>query len=146
MPFYANVGRTPAYLEDTTTRVTSENFYWANRIIGALADGARTGCVPHVERYQEALPAATFALVRACDERVREDAVAGDDVCGELEAANDAIADECRRQTEALLDHVLYEASMGMATPSAAPTASRRERPADVDGARLLVETRPALV
>ena len=114
VPFYANVGRTPAYLEDTTTRVTSENFYWANRIIGALADGARTGCVPHVERYQEVLPAATFALVRACDERVREDAVAGDDVCGELEAANDAIADECRRQTEVLLDHVLYEASMGM--------------------------------
>ena len=114
VPLYANVGRTPAYLEDTTTRVTSENFYWANRIIGALADGARTGCVPHVERYQEALPAATFALVRACDERVREDAVAGDDVCGELEAANDAIADDCRRQTEALLDHVLYEASMGM--------------------------------
>lgn len=114
VPFYANVGRTPAYLEDTTTRVTSENFYWANRIIGALADGARTGCVPHVERYQEVLPAATFALVRACDERVRKDAVAGDDVCGELEAANDAIADECRRQTEVLLDHVLYEASMGM--------------------------------
>ena len=115
VPFYANVGRTPAYLEDTTTRVTSENFYWVNCIIGALADGARTGCVPHVERYQEVLPAATFALVRACDERVREDAVAGDDVCGELEAANDAIADECRRQTEALLDHVrFYEASMGM--------------------------------
>ena len=114
VPFYANVGRTPAYLEDTTTRVTSENFYWANRIIGALADGARTGCVPHVERYQEALPAATFALVRACDERVRAEAGAGGNVCGELEAANDAIADECRRQTEALLDHVLYEASMGM--------------------------------
>ena len=114
VPLYANVGRTPAYLEDTTTRVTSENFYWANRIIGALADGARTGCVPHVERYQEALPAATFALVRSCDERVRAEAMAGDDVCGELEAANDAIADECRRQTEALLDHVLYEASMGM--------------------------------
>ena len=114
VPFYANVDRTPDYLEDTTNRVTSENFYWANRIIGALADGARTGCVPHVERYQEVLPAATFALVRACDERVREDAVAGDDVCGELEAANDAIADECRRQTAGLQDHVLYEASMGM--------------------------------
>ena len=94
--------------------MTRENFYWANRIIGALADGARTGCVPHVERYQEALPAATFALVRSCDERVRAEAMAGEDVCGELEAANDAIADECRRQTEALLDHVLYEASMGM--------------------------------
>ena len=31
VPLYANVDETPAYLEDTTTRVTSENFYWANR-------------------------------------------------------------------------------------------------------------------
>ena len=27
-------------IEETTTRVTSENFYWANRIIAALCDGA----------------------------------------------------------------------------------------------------------
>ena len=31
VPFFPNVDTTPAYLEDTTTRVTSENFYWANR-------------------------------------------------------------------------------------------------------------------
>lgn len=36
VPFFPNVDTTPAYLEDTTTRVTSENFYWANRIIAAL--------------------------------------------------------------------------------------------------------------
>ena len=118
VPFYANVDVTPAYLENTTTRVTSENFYWANRIIGALADGARSACAAHVERYQEALPAAAFALVRTCDERVREVArEAGEvrcGVCRELEAANEAIADEARRQTEELLDHVLYEASMNM--------------------------------
>ena len=118
MPFYANVDVTPAYLEDTTTRVTSENFYWANRIISALADGCRRETAAHIERYQEALPAATFALVRACDERVREAAEAASqvrcDVCRELEAANEAIAAEARRQTEGLLDHVLYEASMTM--------------------------------
>ena len=103
VPLYANVTETPAYLEDTTTRVTSENFYWANRLVGALADAAHGACLPHVERYQEALTSRCAAMVRECDE-------AG----GDLEACNAAIADECRRQTEDLLDKVLYEASMRM--------------------------------
>lgn len=115
MPFYANVGRTPAYLEDTTTRVTSENFYWANRIIGALADGARTGCVPHVERYQEALPAgdvcpgsapATSASVRMPWQGMTS--------AGSSRPQTTPSPTSACRQTEALMDHVLYEASMGM--------------------------------
>ena len=103
VPLYANVTETPAYLEDTTTRVTSENFYWANRLVGALADAAYGACLPHVERYQESLASRCAAMVRECDERG-----------GELAETNAAIADECRRQTEDLLDKVLYEASMRM--------------------------------
>lgn len=103
VPLYANVDETPAYLEDTTTRVTSENFYWANRIVGALADAAYGSCLPHVERYQQALTSRCAALVRACDTEG-----------GDLVACNQAIADECRQQTEALLDKVLFEASMRM--------------------------------
>ena len=40
VPFFPNVDSTPKYLEDTTTRVTSENFYWENRIIAACATPA----------------------------------------------------------------------------------------------------------
>lgn len=103
VPLYAGVTETPSYFEGTTTRVTSENFYWANRLAGALADAAYGACLPHVERYQEALTARCAAMVRACDAEG-----------GDLVACNAAIADECRRQTEALLDKVLYEASMHM--------------------------------
>lgn len=103
VPLYANVDRTPAYLENTTMRVTSENFYWANRLIGALADAAFGACLPHVERYQEALGSTCTALVRSCDEAV-----------GDREATNAAVADECRRQTDELLNKVLYETSMRM--------------------------------
>ena len=103
VPLYASVTEAPAYFEDTTTRVTSESFYWANRLVGALADAAYGACLPHVERYQQALPARCAALVRACDAEG-----------GSLEECNAAIADECRRQTEDLLDKVLYEASMRM--------------------------------
>ncbi|MFR7798172.1 MAG: C69 family dipeptidase [Collinsella sp.] len=38
VPLYANVEIMPEYYADTQARVTSENFYWANRLIGALAD------------------------------------------------------------------------------------------------------------
>ena len=103
VPLYANVEQTPDYLEDTTTRVTSENFYWANRLVAALADAAYGACLPHVERYQEALTSRCVALVLECDEKN-----------GDLAACNQAIADECRRQTDELLDKVLYEASMRM--------------------------------
>ena len=53
MPFYANINATPKYLEDTTTRVTTENFYWENRIIAALCDAAFADTSNAVDRYQE---------------------------------------------------------------------------------------------
>ena len=114
VPFYANVRDTPAYLRDTTTHVTSENFYWANRLIGALADAQYGACIPHVERYQQKLPADAFAIVRECDARVREAAAGDGDVRAELEAANERIAGIAREQTDALLANVLYETSMRM--------------------------------
>ena len=103
VPLYANVDEVPTYLEGTTTRVSTESFYWANRLIGALSDAAYGECLPHVERYQEALASACGSLVRACDE-----------ADGDLVACNQAVADECRRETDELLDKVLFEASMRM--------------------------------
>ena len=103
VPFYANVSVTPAYLADTTTRVTTDSFYWANRLVAALADAAYGACLPHVERYQERLTSHSYALVLACDAE-------GSD----REACNQAIADECRRETDDLLGKVLFETSMQM--------------------------------
>ena len=94
---------TPAYLADTTTRVTTDSFYWANRLVAALADAAYGACLPHVERYQERLTSRACALVLTCD---AED--------GDREACNQAIADECRRETDDLLGKVLFETSMQM--------------------------------
>ena len=103
VPFYAGVTTTPAYLSNTTTQVTTDSFYWANRLVAALADASYAACLPHVERYQERLTSRCAALVRECDAEG-----------GDLEACNQAIADECRRQTDDLLGKVLYETSMRM--------------------------------
>ncbi|PLS26173.1 C69 family dipeptidase [Bifidobacterium parmae] len=70
VPFYPNVDATPAYLADTTTRVTTENFYWANRVIAALCDGAFADTANAVERYQQKTLAAGHRLVAATDEQV----------------------------------------------------------------------------
>ena len=134
---------TPAYLENTTTRVTTENFYWANRVIAALCDGAFADTANAVERYQEKTGAYGHAMVAATDAKVAEltgidldaefdtddesgdvqpmepDEIiaavrAADDVRSVLEEANQALADRLKADTDALLDSVLFTRSMAM--------------------------------
>ena len=69
-PFFANVDATPAYLANTTARVTTESFYWANRIIAALADAHYKDNVNDIDQYVEKTMAAGHAAVRAADEGV----------------------------------------------------------------------------
>ena len=111
-PFYANVDRTPEYLSNTTERVTSESFYWVNRLIAVMADAHYHECMADVERYQlrtggfgQHLVAQTDAAVAGLPEQ---------DVPEALAQANDGMAEELKRQTDDLLDKVLYASSMKM--------------------------------
>ena len=52
VPFYTNINRTPDYLANTTNQVTTENFYWTNRLIAALCDAHFADTASHIERYQ----------------------------------------------------------------------------------------------
>ena len=143
VPFYPNVSVTPAYLADTTTRVTNENFYWANRVIAALCDGAFSDTANAVERYQEKTGAYGHAMVADADARIAEltgigldaefdaeetdgdvqpmtpdDIVAavrsGTEERAVLEAANQKLADMLKADTDRLLDSVLFTRSMSM--------------------------------
>lgn len=142
VPFYANVRTLPEYVADTTTRVTTENFYWVNRIIGVMADAHFADCMPHIYRYQEHTGGMGHRMIEATDEQVaRLDtcaidvaeladeeyadggvrdadaiiaAVRNDEVRSILEAANQSLADQLKHETEDVLDKVLYAASMGM--------------------------------
>ncbi|MBW3093485.1 C69 family dipeptidase [Bifidobacterium sp. 82T10] len=67
VPFYPNVDATPKYLEDTTTRVTTENFYWENRVIAALCDAAFGDTSNAVDRYQQKTGAFGHRLVADTD-------------------------------------------------------------------------------
>ena len=113
VPFYTNVDKTPAYLSGTGKKVDTNNFYWANRLIGALADHSWNMCASHIERYQLAVQRQGHELVNRYD-AAYEKGEGRDDIHDFLQGANQAIADMARKETDSVLDKVLYESSNEM--------------------------------
>lgn len=114
VPLYANTNENPEYLSNTTARVTSESFYWANRLVAALADAHYRECASHIERYQEAFGAAARASFNRCDDAIIEKDLSYEAAASELALANQKLVDELKVQTDDLLDKVLFDASLGM--------------------------------
>ena len=110
VPFYANIDRTPDYLANTAGTVTTDNFYWANRLIGALADAHYPQCKAHIERYQNKVANLGHALIARCDRELPENG----DIPAYLERCNEEICAAARELTDVVLGQVLYEASLKM--------------------------------
>ncbi len=106
VPFYANVDRTPEYFANTGEQVTSESFYWANRLIAAMADASWSSCSNAIERYQNKVQAAGRAIIKKYDKRSLS--------AMEREQANQEIADMVKEETDRLLANVLYTRSCEM--------------------------------
>ena len=114
VPFYTNINRTPGYLANTTNQVTTENFYWTNRLIAALCDAHFADAASHIERYQLKVQSQSTALINKYDEKFIAEKISKDNAKDFLEKANDNIADELKVQTDDLLDKALYTASCNM--------------------------------
>lgn len=110
IPLYGNVERTPDYLANTTGEVTTENFYWANRLIAALADAHYHECITHIERYQNKLAAKGHELLNAFDRGF----AAAQNASEYLADCNDRMAAFAKAETGDLLDKVLFAASLCM--------------------------------
>ncbi|MBQ3660648.1 MAG: C69 family dipeptidase [Firmicutes bacterium] len=115
VPFYANVDKTPEYFANTTVKVTTESFYWANRIIAAMADASYAKCKAHIERYQLAVQAEGWKIIKETDKQFealkhKTNATA----IRMQEKANERIAAMVREKTDDLLDKVLRERSNQM--------------------------------
>ena len=109
LPVYTNVAKLPKYLTDVTTDVSTENFYWGSRLIGALADPHYGTAIVHVERYQAAVASRARAILREYDGKYRR---SGDS--GLLEQANEALCAMAKEETINALGKVLMAASQGM--------------------------------
>lgn len=113
VPFYADVEQTPEYLNNTTGRVSTENFYWSSRLIAAMADASYNKSLFHVERYQERVAAKGHELINRYDARLaaEQDPAARKAL---RQQANAEIAAMLQKETDDTLDKVLFELSSQM--------------------------------
>lgn len=112
VPFYAAVDSTPEYLAGTTEDVSTDNFYWASRMPGALADAHYGKCLSHIERYQLAVQSKGHELIGCFDKEMGEAELSKrKEIC---EKANDKIAEMLQKHTQQVLNKVLYETSCQM--------------------------------
>ncbi len=109
VPMYTNADETPAYLREVTTDVSTENFYWASRLIGALADPCYAACLQDIERYQDAMMTEGRRLVLEYDRKMTE-------TCdwSLTTEANEKICVMAREKTTDTLNKVLLKASEHM--------------------------------
>lgn len=110
VPFYADVEETSEYLNNTTGRVSTENFYWSSRLIAAMADASYNKSLFHVERYQERVAAKGHELINRYDARL---AAEQDTAARKVlrQQANTEIAAMLQKETDDTLDKVLFELS-----------------------------------
>ncbi len=124
VPFYANIDDTPEYLANTASTVTTESFYWANRIIAAMADAHFDLCKAHIERYSSAVAAKGHWYIKqhdkavmsgqGCPETKADPAAEPALKPGTREEINREIAAFLKEETDKVLANVLQEASCAM--------------------------------
>ena len=90
--------------------VTTDSFYWSNRLIAALADPHYDKAVVWVERYQKLMGAKGQEFVNKYDKQFQEENK--DEKF--LEECNNAIADYFKGETTKCLGKVLFVSSLGM--------------------------------
>ena len=109
LPLYTNVAKMPAYVSEVTLDASTENFYWASRLIGALADHNYAACIQNIERYQNAVFVRGRRLLVEYDRKMIE---SGD--FSLTAEANEELCRMARELTTDTLGKVLAEASQHM--------------------------------
>lgn len=113
VPFYANVDTTPEYLSNTTGNVSTDNFYWASRLLAAMADASYAKSVFHIERYTLSVAGKANHLINTYDDALRAET----DPAARAalrEKANEEVAAMAKAETTDALNKVLFELSCGM--------------------------------
>ena len=110
IPQYSRVDDTPTYLKDFKDEVDTNNFYWINRLIGALADSNYKEAMPLIERYQNLISSKNHEFINKFDIQLNGKNVDSK----QLEIANNEIVDFIKEETNKLLGDVLKVASLSM--------------------------------
>lgn len=119
---YSNVKTIPDYL-NTQMRVNTDDFYWTNRLVAALADHDYFANMESISAYQQSTLARGYASLRTTDEdiedTVEKEGIDLDDmddpkVIEALEAANQRLVDYVKAENDKLLGEVLFQRSLVM--------------------------------
>lgn len=113
VPFYADVEETPEYLSNTTGDVSTDNFYWASRMIVAMTDASYQKSLVHAERYQEHVMSKGHELINRYDDLLKTESDEEKRMALKQEA-NQKIADMLKEETTDTLNKVLFELSNKM--------------------------------
>lgn len=108
VPFFTNSHKVPSYYGKTTLDCDSNNFYWANRLLGVLADSHFNFSSAIIERYQDALSAKGNEFVNKVDEAFASNSSIS------LDGYNQGMADSAKKFTQKALNALVYEVSCHM--------------------------------
>ena len=109
LPVYTNVPEMPKYLSSVGLEPSTENLYWASRMIAALADHNYPTSIQNIERYQNSVVTKGRQILLEYDRKMAE--------TGSWSLASEANQKLCamaKKETDAVLGKVLQDASEHM--------------------------------
>ena len=109
LPVYPQVPRLPDYLEKVTLTPSTDNLFWASRIISALADHSYSASIQDIGRYQDAVASRGRHIVMEYDRKFSETGdfslitKANAELCAMVqECANDVLGKVLQISTESM--------------------------------------------
>ena len=109
VPLYTNVSKVPEYFSNVTLDASTENLYWATRLIQALTDPYYGDSIMIVGNYKNAVAAKGRGIILEYDKKM-----IGSGKYDLYEEANEKIAAMTKEETTKCLNAVLVPASNGM--------------------------------
>ena len=109
LPVYPNTDKLPDYLSKVTLDVSTENFYWSSRLIGALADHNYSTSIQDIERYQDAVAVRGRQIVREYDAKMTQS-----ENYSLISEANEKLCTMAKEETAKALNKVLLDATTHM--------------------------------
>ena len=103
IPLYSRVNDTPKYLKNFNKEVNTDNFYWINRIIAALADNNYNKTKPLIEKYKNIIENNSHKFINKYDKEFNEKNIESK----LLEDANNNITEFVKKETNKLLKDIL---------------------------------------
>lgn len=109
VPVYSNTDEMPPYFSNVSADVSTENLFWSERLMGALADPNYSTSIQMVERYQDAVACEGHRLINEYDAKFIEKKD-----LKLIKEANKKLAEMAKKETTKALNNLLKNACSHM--------------------------------